>query len=566
MQAMNNAGGATRTRPGAIPAALYWLAFIILVAYFAYGIVPIVPVEGDDLGIVNGAVQMEQGGISARSLAYRYEVQSGTYIAIRFLHRVFNVDILQAFGWLSGICSLLFVILSAWLVSRLVPLAVPLCGVFLLLFQEATTSGYYANSTVVAALFSVLALLVVTSGDRFPALIVAGILFGIAAWMRLDALVITPATLVLLYKDDWKQAVGKTTIVAGATVVTTLATLYLSGGSIEGVLKYSDIHLAGTYDGTLKLAVPVVGGANVKSLAGFFSVLLAGLLLLGLIVMAVRRDWRTLVLFVAGTAPFFVYYFGTIVSPKYLYYLLPFFLLASLYPLSHLKDRRKAAIVVVLAAATFIGQYPLGFRATFINKPYVAEPFPTIATIVGIPVAEKNIGSVSLVLGAGSVLTTDDGYRLTSGLLFAPVLWHRHKSILEQEQNAFKTYFSGLADAERYFLTTGWVSRQTIIHSLLNNGYQLESQQLEGTREVYRWRRGGEVTTLWSIEIWNLSRDTLMPIIEKLPSAKFVYVISHGREQAAILESGAQLKKLFGHEDINILAAYEVDMTDARSR
>ena len=566
MRSIDNARGAARATPSAIPLAFYWLVFIILLAYYAYGIVPVVPIEGDDLGIVNGAIQMEQGGLASRSLAYRYEVQSGTYTAIRFLHRAFNVDILQAFGWLSGVCSLLFVVLSAWLVSRLLPLALPLCGVFLLLFQEVTTSGYYANSTVAAALFSVLALLAVTCSDRLPALIAAGILFGIAAWMRLDVLVITPATLVLLYREDWKHAVGKTAIVAAATVATTLITLYSSGGGIEGVLKYSDIHLAGLYEGTLQLAVPHIGGANVKSLAGFFSVLLAGLLVLGLFVMAMRRDWRNLLLFVAGTAPFFIYYFGTIVSPKYLYYLLPFFLLASLYPLLYLNDKRKAAIVLVFAVMTFIGQYPLGLRTVFNNKPYVAEPFPTLASIVDIPVGKKNIETVSLVLGAGSVLTTDDGYRLTSGWLFAPVLWHHHKRILEQEHNAFEMYFSALADAERYFLTTGWVSRQTVIHLLLNNGYQLESQQHEGNREVYRWRRGGAVTTLWSIEIWNLSRDTLIPIIEKLPSAKFVYLISHGREQAAILESGAQLKKLFGHEDINILAAYEVDMTRGAAR
>lgn len=566
MRSMNNAPGAPRSASGATLLAISWLAFIILLAYYALGILPIVPVEGDELGIVNGAIQIEQSGLASRSLAYRYEVQSGTYSAIRFLHRVFSIDVLHAFGWLSGVCSLLFVVLSAWLVSRLLPVAMPLCGIFLLLFQEATASGYYANSTVVAALFSVLALLVVTHSDRLLALIAAGILFGIAAWMRIDVLVVAPATLVLLYKEDWKRAAGKTTIVAGATIAAALATLYLSGGSVEGVLKYSDIHLAGTYDGTLKLAVPIVGGANAKSLAGFFSVLLAGLLLLGLIVMAMRRDWRNLLLLVAGTVPFFIYYFGTIVSPKYLYYLLPFFLLASLYPLSYLNGKRKGAIILVLAAVTFIVQYPLGMRAVFKNKPYVAEPFPTIATIVGIPIAKKNIESLSLVLGSGSVLTTDDGYRLTSGLLFAPVLWHHHKSILEQELDAFKTYFAGLADAERYFLTTGWVSRQTVIHLLLSNGYRLESQQLEGSREVYRWRRGGEITTLWSIEIWNLTRETLVPIIGRLPSKQFVYVISHGREQAAILESGARLKKLFGHEDINILAAYEVDMTSASAR
>lgn len=539
---------------------ILWLVFILCLLYYAVGLFPIVPVEGDDLGIVNGVLQIANDGLASRDLAYRYEAQSGSYAFVLLLHKLFGFEPLFAFGLLSGAASIAFIVLSAWLVSRLSGFPAPLCGIVLLLFQEATTGGYYANTTAIAAVFAVTALLIMTFEKHVWALVTAGVLFGTAAWMRLDALLITPATLLVLYQGNWKQTMYRTAVVAAAAGLVTLTGVYGGSSSIDEILKISETHLSTSSLGTSGLGLPLIGNANVKSLISYFSALLTVLFLAGMVKSFRSHNFKVPGLFALAAVPFYLYYGGIIVSPKYMYYLLPFFLLIVLQAFPRQFPEAFSPALTAAIVGLFLAQYVVGLRANFANKPYVATPYPTLVTLGKLEIGGKNVENGALVIGSGSVVTTDDSYRLSSGLIFSPLLWRHHKSIRDRELGAIKDYFENSAERHRHFLTTAWVSHQVVIYLLLKSGYRLEKVAGEDIYETMRWRCGNRIVTLTTAYTTDLDQERLSAVFSQMESGRFTYVISLGRDEKALTESAAKWRKILGHQDIDMLAVYEVEL------
>ncbi len=93
-------------------------------------------------------------------------MQSGTYWLTVLFHNLTGADTFTVLSLLSALAAMLFILLSAALLSHITKIPLAICGLVLLLFQEAFTSGYYANSTILAAAFFVAALWVVTLGDK----------------------------------------------------------------------------------------------------------------------------------------------------------------------------------------------------------------------------------------------------------------------------------------------------------------------------------------------------------------------------------------------------------------
>jgi hypothetical protein len=139
----------------------WWPAFVLAMAWVAVGIFPCAPVEGDDMAISVGAHEMAEHG--STELAYRYDAQPGIY-ALTALGRLLGLPTHGAFCLLTAASFVAFVLLSALFVARVTGLAVPLCGVLLLLFQETWTSAYFANSNMPSAALIAGSLLVASRG------------------------------------------------------------------------------------------------------------------------------------------------------------------------------------------------------------------------------------------------------------------------------------------------------------------------------------------------------------------------------------------------------------------
>ena len=453
-----------------------WLpfaAFLALMAYESLGVFPISPVEGDGIGIANGAAQAAWAGLGPTPLSYRYSVQSGTYALIVMVHKLTGLDTLVAFSLLSAACAVLFTFVSAKLLTRIVGFAFPLCGVVVLLFQEVLTGGYYANSTVLAAAFSILALYVLATRERVHTQIVAGILLGVGAWMRFDAILVAPVSLLLLHRGDWRQTFGRNAIVAVTAIVVCTSAIYLSGGSIGAILPSTSKYLTTEHSGTPDLAVPLLGAVTVKSHMSYFSVCLLFLIILGILYLLRTRDWYVLGLLVLGVVPFYVLLRGKITSPKYIYYLAPFFCLPVLSAVRGvgLATRRRRALCLSAVIVLLISQYVGGLRLSFASKPYIAEPYPTFAYLFAIDPPVDAITQASVVVGSGTLITSPDGPRLSSGILYAPLMWHHQKSTLNAELTRFRFYLASRDDNPLFILAPLYQARQLVLHVLLDGGH-----------------------------------------------------------------------------------------------
>lgn len=467
------------------------MTFLVLAAYQALGIFPVSPVEGDGIGIANGAKQAASVGLGPTPLSYRYSVQSGTYALIVMVHKLTGLDTLVAFSLLSAFCAVLFILMSAALLRRIVGYAFPVCGIVVLLFQEVSTGGYYANSTVIAAAFSVLALYILAASDRMYAHIVAGVLLGVGVWMRCDAILVAPACLLLLHGRDWKQTLSRTAIVALTTVLVSTSAIYLSGGSISAILLTTGSYLTTDFSATPGLGIPLLGAVTVKSHLSFFSMCLLFLILLGVLYLVRTRNWHFLGILLLAVIPFYVAMQGKIESPKYMYYLVPFFCVAALSAFSEIRvaTHRKRAFYLLAVTFLFVSQYIVGLRLSFASKPYIEEPYPTLAYLFVTDPPTEAITRASLVVGSGTLVTSPDGPRLSSGVLYAPLAWYNQKSLLNAELTGFYSYLANADSTPLHIVAPLYQARQLVSHVLLDSGYDCtekgrQETQLRGYKYV----------------------------------------------------------------------------------
>jgi hypothetical protein len=563
----------SRHRSVAASTFLLGLMFAALFVYAMIGIFPIAAVEGDGLGIANGATQIATIGREATSLAYRYNVQSGTYALTVLLHKLTGVETFTILSLLSALAGIVFILISAALLSRMTSFPFAGCGVVILLFQEAFTSAYYANSTVIAASFFVTAFWVVTFGDDLFKLLLSGILLGVGSWMRFDLLLVTPAILPLLHRGEWPRTFVRTAGVAIVTGITALLGLYLSGSSIRQVLASAGSHRASlsgtTLDGaTGNFLLRLLESNDLRSHATFYTALLALLIVIGIIHVVRKRDWRKLGFCLLGIVPCYVVYLGVMTTPKYLYYLIPFAALLALSAFSELaslstKHYLLSRAFLLLLILLFVAQYITGWQFSSSARPYLHPSFPNFLTLFSTTTPVTGIEEVTLVIGAGSSVSTGDGRRLLSGIAFAPLFQVYEKRLINTEVERFNSYLDTHEAAPLYLLTTQYGSQQMLLNLLLKRGY--ECRRMEDATEQafhkFNCAKGGHEISLTTGEIANLGREEANRVIDDMLAAlhvpELVIVTADLKEREMVLSRAKESHKIndFAYE-IRLIAPH----------
>lgn len=456
----------------------FFLFFIVLLIYQSLAFFKIAPVESDGNGFANGSSIMLQSKWGNNWAAYSFASQSGTYAVINLLSRATGLKPLASFSILSSICSVIFVVVSSLLISKVISMDFSICGLGLLLFQESITGGYYANSNVIASIFIITSLYLVSiNGGKLYEMIIIGVLIGIGAWIRFDSIMIAPAIIFLLYlplQFHFREIIKILLTIFIFAFIVILSALYGSGSSISLMLANAAGHFGSEPVGTQNLGIPMIGGADIKSYLSYFSALLAFLILFGIIEIIKTKKWILLGFIVSGIVPFFLVYSGTITTPKYMYYLLPFWgLLAALGFSRVVLNRSKTlwgnTLLIVLALLSL--QYIIGFRATFKSKPYINDPNPTLIKIFSLPLTRGPISSFSIVVGPGSMINTADGDRLSSGFLFAPIVWINNKNDLEREISSLSSIIANSRENVINLWADDYGGRQLALNILLDNKF-----------------------------------------------------------------------------------------------
>lgn len=485
---------------------LFAIIFILATVYLAIGMYPISPIEGDGTAIANGATHLAADGLDAISSVYRYPAQPGTYIVVASLHRLLGVSSLVVFSVLSAVCSICFVFLSAAILLKLFDHPFYSCGMIVLLFQESFSGGYYANSTVIAAAVFMFGTYILTFSATPFRLLIGAIFLAIGVWIRLDVVLIFPAILLILYRIAWGRSLFPLLIVVGVVCFFCTVAIYASRVSINDIFLAGRSHLAERSARTQGLGIPLIGTPDVKSYLSFFSLLILFLQALGIAIILKQQRWYILGLFLAGVVPFYLIFSGVVSSPKYLYYLIPFFSIPLVSLAMSVTNRPRRTRVVILASgiSLFILQYVIGLRAYFADKQYIEQSYslarshPTLVTLLGLAFEESSIQGASIVIGAGTLINTADNIRLSSGIAFSPLTWNHQKRLLNKELEKFSDYLEIAKNEPVSILATQWDAQHLAHYILLSQGYNCRTDihRVEAQRYICRAEDGREAVII----------------------------------------------------------------------
>ncbi len=386
----------------------------LLLAEFFTGMFPFSPVEGDEQAVINGLREMIRPVGADLRWRYTYPLQPGSYWITIGIHHLTHADVGQCYFALSAICATLFALLSAALIRAIGGIDFIPALVLALLCQEIQRAACYANSSTVGGCLVLAGLLVGArrADARTSRVVIAGVLIGLGAWCRLDALVLAPAFFFFRHEETLHRAVIETlqaALVAILTLVGLYAMIHVGWRDIMEIYSGRD-----------------TDAGYGRTFAGFYQVSSLGILLAagwGAWICGRRREWMPGMLFLAVLAPSLFLYSKSLTTPKYFYYLTPFLaILAAAGVADFFKNRRRWLGGTILAVT--VAEWLTGVRTTRTEFRRFT-PNPTIATI-----APVNLGSRRMVwvVGSGEVLGNDDGLSLRTGLAFAGTVWHSEKT------------------------------------------------------------------------------------------------------------------------------------------
>ncbi|HEU5079370.1 MAG TPA: glycosyltransferase family 87 protein [Opitutaceae bacterium] len=442
-----------------------WASYVLLALvlwHFLGGAFPFAPIEGDDQAVANGLIAWLNGWPDYRKLAYGFPIQPGSYFVYQAGLRLSGAAPFQVFGAINLIGALLFLGLSGKLLADLTGMRWSWAALLLLCAQEMSAAWCYANTSSLAGAVMLGGLLVARSPHTWRA-IIGGLLMGLAATLRLDALLIAPACFPLLADrlGDWKHAALTTAIVAFVTAVT-LVSFYAA----THVSLVEAWQLYGTR-----------GVSHSWTMLPEMCWLALSTLLLVAIVCGVRSLIRTtdlsrLAVIAFGVVPTLAIYGPNFTTTKYLYYAIPFAMIPAALWLHELatSPEKKFRRIYQLWIVGAIAEAFLGFRTTA----YLYRRFEYSKT--GFELAAANLGTFKLALtvGSGEVIGTADGFRVRTGTWFAPEVYRREKSDLKTE--TARLHSLALFGETEVMLTSTYLSNVILDGELMSRGVHPELQ------------------------------------------------------------------------------------------
>lgn len=460
----------------------YWQIPLALAAlvWLALGVGPLAPLEGDGAAIAQGAYVLAQEGSSAVGQVYRFEMQTGTYLPLVWLHQAFGLETFQSFAILSALAALATILLAALWVSRRTTVPFAGCVLLMLLLQETWTSAYYPNSNVLAAAVVLVAINLLSEARKPGRLILGGVVFGLAVWTRFDTVLLAPAVVLLLPHDSTPatlRRVGLVGLVAGATA---LLSILASGGRLGALLGIYAHH---------QQAIGSWGLAAKSGLA-FFSAVVAFLMAIGLL-RTFRQARRELLLVLVAALPFLLLLRSSLTTPKYLLYLAPFVALLMAHGVLLVQQSlgRRRQLLVATALGLFVLQYPLGLQLHY-QDGFHPPVFPTWLRLGSIPLQRGSLRGATLVVGAGATMSTHDSIRMSSGIAWANLTWRHHKQEMACCLEALERFLRETPGTVGLYVEEPDEIRYLAEAVLVRQGYR----RLEGapTGRIALWRKGNQ--------------------------------------------------------------------------
>lgn len=466
---------------------------ILVIGYFSIGIFPIVPIEGDSVNIANGISQFEKQGIGPNEFTYSYDVQAGSYILSYLIHKIFNIEPYKAFAILSALSGLLIIFLSSYLISEKLQTNFIIPFLLIFSFQEAFSGLYYANTNIIAALFAIISFFIFY---KYSNIHISSILFAIAIWCRIDVVLIGLIFPLLIYNRHKTKPGFKKFVLFGIITCFTIVILFLiSNVNLYNIINRFMAHTKATsgFSGTNNLGIPLLGISDIKSYISFSTFFNIFLTILGIYLFIKKSEKKPLYFTIAGILPLFIIYSGSITTPKYLFYSIPFFTLLSTFSIKTVTNKYLLIFGVVL-----LFQYVIGLNVIFRNKQYFPGSHPQGLTLYKNIYDDSPIKQVRLNIGAGNYITTADGYRLSSGILFAPFTWKYYK----KNRKIHLTKINRQINTYKNIYTHTYLSYSYAKYLLINNKWNfLRKYKNSDSYTVLSFKKNNEIKNIFYKEI-----------------------------------------------------------------
>jgi len=522
------------------------LACVLLLCEMLVGAFPFSSVEGDEQAVINGVQEMIRPRSADLRWRYDYPVQPGAYWLTIGAHALTRAAPGLCYYALSAACAFAFAFVSAAFVSRLSGLGLVSSLTLTLLCQEVQRGGFYANSSTFGGLFVLLGLWSFLRVRRpgFASSVIAGVLFGLGGWCRLDALVLTPVLLVLAWH---RTTPGRAIALTAAAAFSSLAAL----GALDAAAHVSPGEILGVYSGrssNLGFRSTIVGFYEIGSLGLFLA---AGF---GITSCLRRREYWPLLLAAGGLGPTLFLYAESVTTPKYLYYLTPIlaFLAAEGVRAAVAMRRLWPGFLAVTAVAA---EWLTGLRTTRTEFRRFT-PEPTLAAIAPIHVGTKRL---EWVVGAGEIIPNDDGFSLWTGLGYAGIAWHREKAnALRQIGNLHQVIDRNPRLA---VLTSTYASYQCAVGHLRQTGFSCADQlidPIDPASHLDRWQSGPRVCWLAWINEGSRAPALFAEDARRFSGLPTYFFNDMGAAYAKLLLAVCPGASLVGDRDDGLFALYRL--------
>lgn len=443
------------------------MLILIVLLWLGFGYFPILNIEGDSALFSAGCERLYANGFKLPpDYFYQWDMQplvGSLIVGVKYLFPFFSCE--QIYNVLTIFCSLSYLFVASFFVSKLTTLRWEYSFLILILFPESYSIGYYSNTTIFASLVSLLGFLIIL---KKPINAVSVILLGVAPLLRVDVLAIYPLVFFLFW---WQVDFKKSILYSGFYSISVLV-ISISGFCL---LDANPLNTFNHYQSLVDNNVPAFNFESFfKINASYYSIGIILLIVIGVTGLLKSKNYKLLSLSLLPVITLY-YLFGdfTGAATKHIHYLLPFVGLLVAFSIIELRKQlvlRKYALTITICTIIFLQSF-IGVQFYPNSKPWISKSYAVLNSrpkVVNLRSTEvKQYGKLQLVFGAGQIIPTADELMLFSGNFFTPFYWHSIKTDELRERKIIEKLILESNDT-LYFMTTqssDWMLSQQL-HSL----------------------------------------------------------------------------------------------------
>ena len=506
----------------------YPLLLMMFILWMCLGIFPLVCYEADSLQLILGCDYAYSHGLKLPPvISYEYQMQPLTIILVVALkHVVPFLTCEQIYCLLTAVSSLAFLIGCVEFARYITKGRRVDALIAAMLLPEMYAIAMYPNSAITPAACFVWAMVCLTR-ERYW---IAGLLMCVAPLLRADVLIVYPAVfpLFLLEGRNLKRSLVLSMIYAVLVVAVDLFFLWVFKADLFLSVKFYD---------TWNDLIPLL--THIKAILGFYSVFYIILLPVGIFAICRRRGWKELflVLLPILLLHFFFRKMGS--GSKHYLYIAPFVIIAGIRGISlicgMLSKRKIMKWCVVMGVVIF---YMLSVRVWFMGekKEYQKEDMLyNNGLIASLGSVHTSVADLTLVIGTGKPVMTEDELHIVSGYFFYSWYIHACKSELKKSLVNLKKAFATLPSSN-IMEWGGWRSYVPIISMYLSEGMDVS---YDGEK-IFTIRTKNQCLSIWKMkrtvneEQWQNTMDVCKELPQK--EKKYVLVETFGAERQSFCD------------------------------